>query len=189
MDVILRRKPARVDTAELNGRRFLNVSSGGIGAEATAETPPDAKAELGSLAYALTGVRKLAELAPHAAAFEAPDFSLRCEVLLFAVANGRATGGGTRIAPRAAITDGLLDLCVIEAMPRADFARLALRLARGEHLGAPRVHYAQVPWVRVESDRPIAVNVDGEPAELRRLEYRARPGDLRLHVKHLPGEE
>src|SRR5688500_14445270 len=39
MDVILQRKPVRIDTASLNGRRFLNVSTGGIGAEATAETP------------------------------------------------------------------------------------------------------------------------------------------------------
>src|SRR5918993_2966018 len=40
MDIILRRKPVVIDTAAMNGRRFLNVSSGGIGAEATAETPP-----------------------------------------------------------------------------------------------------------------------------------------------------
>jgi len=37
MDVILQRKPKRLDTASLNGRRFLNVSTGGVGAEATAE--------------------------------------------------------------------------------------------------------------------------------------------------------
>ena len=39
MDVILRRKPVRIDTASMNGRRFVNVSTGGVGAEATAETP------------------------------------------------------------------------------------------------------------------------------------------------------
>ena len=32
MDVILQRKPRRFDTASLNGRRFLNVSTGGVGA-------------------------------------------------------------------------------------------------------------------------------------------------------------
>src|SRR6478672_11886548 len=53
MDVILQRKPRRFDTAALNGRRFLNVSTGGIGAEATAETPASAKESLGSMAYAI----------------------------------------------------------------------------------------------------------------------------------------
>ena len=63
MDVILQRPPVRVDTLEMNGRRFLNVSTGGVGAEATAETPADAKESLGTLAYAITGARKLAGLA------------------------------------------------------------------------------------------------------------------------------
>src|SRR3954471_21648594 len=53
MDVILQRKPKRFDTASLNGRRFLNVSTGGVGAEATAETPASAKETLGPLAYAV----------------------------------------------------------------------------------------------------------------------------------------
>ena len=150
MDVILRRKPARIDTAELNGRRFLNVSTGGIGAEATAETPAEAKEQLGSLAYALTGVRKLGELEPRRARFSGPGFDLERDVLLFVVANARTTGGGITLAPRASLTDGLLDVCIIEAMPRADFARLALRIKRGEHLEAEGVHYVQLPSLVVE---------------------------------------
>ena len=30
MDIVLRRKPVVIDTAEMNGRRFLNVSTGGV---------------------------------------------------------------------------------------------------------------------------------------------------------------
>src|SRR5690348_8858832 len=41
MDVILQRKPRRLDTASLNGRRFLNVSTGGLAADAAAETRAD----------------------------------------------------------------------------------------------------------------------------------------------------
>ena len=52
MDVVLQQAPVRMDTASLNGRRFVNVSSGGIGAETTAETPADAKASLGTRANA-----------------------------------------------------------------------------------------------------------------------------------------
>src|ERR1051326_6802994 len=53
MDVILQRKPKRVDTASLNGRRFLNVSTGGVGAETTAGTPAEMKESLGPIAYAI----------------------------------------------------------------------------------------------------------------------------------------
>src|SRR5678816_2707209 len=70
MDIVLKRKPVIIDTAAMNGRRFLNVSSGGVGAEVTAETPADAKASLGPVAYFISGLRKLAALEPRPALFE-----------------------------------------------------------------------------------------------------------------------
>ena len=187
MDVILRRKPVRIDTAQLNGHRFLNVSTAGIGAEATAETPADAKEALGALAYAITGVRKLADLTPTEARLETPDAELDLEFLVLAVGNGRMTGGGTMLTPRASVTDGLLDVCIVEPRARRDFARLALRFRRGDHLDSDGVRYLQVPWLRVVAGRAITVNVDGEPREIDTLDYRARPGDLLVHVGRTPG--
>jgi diacylglycerol kinase (ATP) len=167
MDIILRRKPVVIDTAAMNGRRFLNVSSGGIGAEATAETPADAKASLGPVAYFISGLRKLAGFEPRRALFEADSFRMEQDFLLFAVGNARATGGGTLVTPRANVRDGLLDVCIVGAMPRKDFARLVLRVKRGEHLESEGVRYLQVPWFRVTSAQPMTVNLDGETSELR----------------------
>ena len=188
MDVILQRKPVRIDTAELNGRRFLNVSTAGVGAEATAETPPEAKEQLGMLAYAITGVRKLADLQPQRARFTGPGFEHEGEFFIFAVGNGRATGGGTIITPRARVDDGLLDLCIVEAMPVAEFARFVLSIKKGEHVGDPRVKYVQLPSILVEAAGPVTVNVDGESAQFDRLDYRARARDLLMHLARLPGE-
>jgi diacylglycerol kinase (ATP) len=188
MDVILQRKPRRLDTASLNGRRFLNVSTGGIGAEATAETSPEVKASLGPIAYALTGIRKFADLKPKSARFAGDAFEYEGEFLIFALGLTRQTGGGTMVTPMASATDGLLDLCVVESMPRREFARMVLRVKRGEHLGQEGVHYAQVKHVTVTSNEPLAVNVDGEMSNAQRLTYRARSRDLWVHVAYLPGE-
>jgi lipid kinase YegS len=188
MDVILRRKPVRIDTASMNGRRFLNVSTGGVGAEATAETPPEAKESLGPLAYAISAVRKLAGNQRHHAGFSSAGFELEVDFLAFAVGSARVTGGGTMMTPDASVTDGLLDLCVIEAMSRRDFARLSLSVKKGEHLGLPGVHYAQLPWLTVTGAQPLSVNVDGEGVEARICSYRARRADLLVHVQHLPGD-
>lgn len=189
MDVILQRKAVRIDTGEINGRRFLNMSTGGVGAEATAETPPEAKEALGPLAYAITATRKLAGLHAHSAHFSGTEFDLSCKFLVFAVGNARAGGGGTLMTPLAEISDGLLDLCVVEELPRSDFARLALSMKKGEHLGAEGVHYLKSANILIESKRPIAVNVDGEPLEFKRLEYKVRPKDLAIYIPYLPGKE
>jgi len=187
MDIILRRKPVIIDTAAMNGRRFLNVSSGGIGAEATAETPADAKASLGPLAYFISGLRKLAGYEPQRALFEAPSIRFEDDFLLFAVGNARATGGGTLVTPRASVRDGLLDVCIVSAMPRKEFAKLVLRVKRGDHLESEGVRYLQVPWFRVTSRTAVTVNVDGETTELRQARYEARPRDLLIHLPRLPG--
>jgi diacylglycerol kinase (ATP) len=188
MDVILRSKPVCIDTASLNGRRFLNASTGGMGAETTAETPTDAKETLGPMAYAITGVRKFADLAPYRASFRGDRFAFEGGFLMFAVGQTRASGGGTPVTPNASVTDGLLDVCIVEAMGRAEFARLVLKIKRGEHLGEPGVRYAQLPSLLITAETPLSVNVDGETSNARRLEYHARARDLWVYVAHLPGE-
>ncbi len=187
MDIVLRRKPVVIDTAAMNGRRFLNVSSAGVGAEATAETPADAKASLGPVAYFISGLRKLAGLEPRRALFEAPDVRLEGEFLLFAVGNARATGGGTLVTPKASVRDGLLDICIVGAMTRGEFAKLALRVKRGEHLESEGVRYFQAPSFRVTSAEPTTVNVDGESTVVREAYFEARPRDLLIHLPRLPG--
>jgi len=188
MDVILRHKPVRIDTASMNGRRFLNVSTGGVGAEATQQTPAETKESLGPLAYAITAVRKWAVNSPRHATFMSAGFGLDADFLAFAVGSTRVTGGGTMMTPDASVTDGLLDLCVIEAMSRRDFARLSLRVKRGEHVGLGGVHYVQLPWLKVVGTVPLSINLDGEGVEAQTCDYRARRADLRVHVQHLPGE-
>jgi diacylglycerol kinase (ATP) len=188
MDVILLRKPVRIDTASLNGRRFLNVSTGGIGAEATAETPSQVKQAIGQLAYAISGLRKLAAFEPNHGVFRGGGYVLECDFLMFAVGSAMSTGGGTLVTPHASTTDGLLDLCVVERMGRREFARTVMRLRRGEHVGEEGVHYVRLPELTIEGHKPISVNVDGEVSDSRRLEYRARPKDLFVHVMHRPGE-
>ena len=188
MDVILLRKPVRIDTASLNGRRFLNVSTGGIGAEATAETPAEIKQTLGHLAYAISGLRKLADFAPNHAVFRGGGYVLECDFLMFAVGSARSTGGGTMVTPHASTTDGLLDLCVVEHMPRREFARTVMRLRHGDHVGEEGVHYVRLTALTIEAAKPISVNVDGEVSDAKRLDYQARPRDLYVHVLHRPGE-
>jgi diacylglycerol kinase (ATP) len=188
MDVILQRKPKRFDTASLNGRRFLNVSTGGVGAEATAETPASAKETLGPLAYAVSGMRKLAEFKPYLGSFVSEQFNFDGEFLMFAVGLTKSTGGGTMVTPMASATDGLLDLCIVEAMNRREFAGVALKVKRGEHVGHPKVHYKQLRDVTIEAPEELSVNVDGENAVGKRFTYRARPRDLWVHVAYMPGE-
>jgi diacylglycerol kinase (ATP) len=187
LDLILSTDAVIIDTASLNGRQFINVSTGGIGAETTAETSDELKAVLGPLAYAITGIRKLTNLEPMRIAVVSAEREVECDALAFAVGNARTTGGGNLITPEASVTDGLLDVCVIETMAVTSLLALLPKVRAGEHIGEQGVHYFKTAAVSIVSGTPLSVNLDGEPLSESRLGYRAHRSNLRVFVRSLPG--
>jgi diacylglycerol kinase (ATP) len=141
------------------------------------------------MAYAITGLRKFADFRPNHARFSGESFCYEGEYLMFAVGLTRSTGGGTMVTPRASADDGYFDLCIVEGMSRSDFARIVFKVKRGEHVGHPGVHYAQLKAVTIDGAESIAVNVDGETSNATRLVYRARSRDLYVHVAYMPGDD
>ena len=82
--------------------------------------------------------------------------------LLAAFANTSSYGGGMKIAPRAKMDDGLLDVCIVGSIDRFRLLRLAPTVYGGHHLGIREVEYFQASHVRVETERPLDVYADGE---------------------------
>jgi len=180
--------PFCVDVPTVNGRCFLNVSTGGFGAEATGESPEALKSVLGPVAYVVTGVRKFVRLEASRARFTSGGETLHDgEFLVFAVGNARRTGGGIHLTARAEMDDRLLDVCIIEEMSRLEFARIAPQVRAGGHVDHPRVTYRQVPSLRIDAAEELAVNADGEPLCARRFDYAFAPGRLTLMVPEPPG--
>lgn len=173
LNVAVNGRPERVDIARVNDRYFVNVSTGGFGAEASGHAAPEVKRRLGAWAYVITGVRTFVDLRPGRARFETDRGVLyEGSFLLFAVGNARRTGGGSRLTPRAEFGDGKLDLMLVPAMPMMDFLALLPDLRAGTHIDSPDVRYQQSPYVRVEAASKLSVNADGEPLRGRRFDYR-----------------
>lgn len=171
-----------IDVATLNGECFVNVSTGGAGAEATEETSDEVKRLLGPLAYFITGVKKFVALDVSTASFTAGEEIYDGPFLIFAVGNSRRTGGGNWITPRAELDDGLLDLCIVREMPRRELLGLLPDIRAGRHLENPAVIYRRVRELRVESGEELSVNVDGEPSNGRVLRYAVSPHRIPLSL-------
>ena len=82
--------------------------------------------------------------------------------LLAVAANTPTYGGGMRIAPRAALEDGLLDVCIVGELPKFKLLALFPTVYTGRHLGIKQVDYFQVKGVRIQTPSPIDVYADGE---------------------------
>jgi len=92
--------------------------------------------------------------------------------LLAAFANTPAYGGGMKVAPKAKMDDGLLDVCVVGALSPFKVFCLFPTVYGGRHLTIDKVEYFQDSRVRVETEHPLDVYADGEyvcqtPVEIR----------------------
>ena len=82
--------------------------------------------------------------------------------ILAAFANTPVYGGGMKVAPRAKMDDGLLDVCIVGAVDRFKLFCMFPTVYAGRHLSIPEVEYFQASQVRVETEAPLDVYADGE---------------------------
>ncbi len=164
-----------------NERLFVNMATGGFGSLVTANTSEELKKVLGGGAYLLTGLTRFAEVRSAFGRFHGPGFDWQGDFLAMGVGNGRQAGGGHALCPRATITDGMLDLCLIPA-PQDVGETLRVMLSGGM-LGLDTVAVtARLPWLEVEAPDGLDLNLDGEPVHSPRVRFEVRPQLLRLHL-------
>ena len=77
------------------------------------------------------------------------------------VANCQFYGGGMRISPRSSPSDGVLD-ALISTGPRSEAFTLLPKIYRGEHLPHPNLKELRGRVVRIEAERPLPLEADGE---------------------------
>jgi YegS/Rv2252/BmrU family lipid kinase len=99
-----------IDVGKVNDRFFINVASGGFGAEVTASTPIEMKKALGGAAYSIRGPVTAVKMTPYQGKLVTPEGEERGSMIVMAVGNGLQCGGGFQMTPKALLDDGLLEL-------------------------------------------------------------------------------
>lgn len=156
--------PIHIDLGRMNDRLFVNVASGGFGAEVTAETSAEAKQVLGGFAYFLKGLASVTNINPRHVEINAPGFAWSGAVLSLSVGNGRQAGGGFQVCPNALLNDGLLDVVVVPEVARDSLLALARDLLRlGKDSNHGHIISFQAPWIDIRARDGLQVNLDGEP--------------------------
>jgi diacylglycerol kinase (ATP) len=83
-------------------------------------------------------------------------------IMVAAFANAPTYGGGMKIAPRAQLDDGALDVCVIHRMSKLKLLCLFPTVYFGRHLSIPQVEYFRTERLRLDTEEPIEVYAEGE---------------------------
>jgi diacylglycerol kinase (ATP) len=168
-DVIRRKRERRLDVARVRSegigeRFFINVATGGLGAEISDANDEELKKRWGKLSY----LRASLEVAKN---FDVRELTLyldgeerQVRAVNIAVGNCRYTGGGWPATPKANPEDGLLDVVVIETLGAGELFDLAPAvLAETSYLDKDGVLFVRAKEIRVETQPPgLDFTVDGE---------------------------
>ena len=132
----------------------------------------------GALIYVYALLRSLVE-------YRVPQVTIRGDIgefsgpmILVAAANAPSYGGGMRLAPRAQMADGMLDLCMVGDMSRLKLLRCFPEVFFGTHLRHREITCLPTAGFRLEADRPLEVFADGEFQGLTPADVEVVPGAL-----------
>lgn len=174
-------KARAVDCVAANEQYFINVASGGFGAQVTTNTPVALKNFLGGGAYTLSGMVQAINFVPYRGQIEISGEVIDGKVIVGAVCNGRQAGGGQKLAPDAMIDDGLIDLIALDYFPAEDIPKVITELMDQEKNGTyvKRYRVASAVW---SSEDVMPINLDGEPISEKKVRFEVIPGSIQLVV-------
>jgi diacylglycerol kinase (ATP) len=170
------------------GRYFCCVAGCGLDAE-VARRANSAPAWLrGHGGYALSLPFALGSFAVPTLTILSPksedNFVSRCSkpTVLLACANGPVYGSGMKIAPKAQMDDGQLDICHVGKMNKFKLFSLFPTVYFGAHVRMKEVEYFRAERLRLESEWPLDVYADGEYVCQTPVEIAIAPGVLKVLV-------
>jgi diacylglycerol kinase (ATP) len=169
-----------IDLATAGGVPYGSVACVGFDAEVNRLARQGAGYFSGTAGYVACVLRALAHYRPFDVEVEVDGWRWQGPVTLVAVANGACYGGGMRIAPRARMDDGALDVCIVSAVTRATLLRQFPKIFRGTHTSHPACILRAGRRVTVHAGTGHEVFADGEPAGRTPVGFAVQRAGLRV---------
>jgi diacylglycerol kinase (ATP) len=151
----------RVRAGEVD-RCFVNIAGAGFDSEVT-ETANAMSLRLGGTGtYVAALVTTLSRFTPARYDLTVDGEPLSVDAMLVVVGSGISYGGGMQVLPGAVMNDGMLDVCIVEALSKGAFLRAFPKVFTGRHTTHPKVRMLRARAVTVEANRGVQVYADGE---------------------------
>ena len=115
----------------------------------------------GRMRYNIAMIEKIIALRTHSYRIRLDGDSVNVEATLVTVANGPSYGGGMKVCPDAALTDGLFDVMVLARVSRRELLKVFPKVYTGRHVGHPAVTFYRCREIEITGSGSSFA--DGEP--------------------------
>ena len=137
---------------------------------------------LGPSRYAVAALWQILFPKRRSAKLVLDDQSFEDDFLLVVACNTIFSGSGMRLAPRAKVDDGKLDVVILRNASRWQMFRLFAKVFDGSHVDMPCVEYYQVRSLSIRSDDREPLDLDGEIKGTTPVSIQTIPGAVRFFV-------
>ncbi|RNF40112.1 diacylglycerol/lipid kinase family protein [Planococcus salinus] len=172
-----------VDTAQINGKFFLNFAGIGLITDASTNIDPQVKGRYGRLSYFMSALQSMRQAASFSFSIDVDGTQFTDEAVLLLVMNGNSIG--THTFPLASIdpTDGLLDVFVIQTTSIAAVLEW-FSLSQPDTVPEELEHVAhfQGKRISIHTEEEMDVDTDGEIHEKTPVEIAVQPQRLKMLV-------
>ncbi len=162
---------ASVDAFSVNGTYSCMLS--GIGFDAQVAHDFAQKTTRGLFTYTQQSIINFFKATPYQFEVIIDDFSFFTDAFFISIANSNQFGNNATIAPQASLSDGLLDVVIVQKMNKAKLPFAVLRQMRGNNklqklvddMSSKSVLYFQTPSLMIKNIKLAPLHIDGEPRE------------------------
>jgi diacylglycerol kinase (ATP) len=198
----------RIDLGTINGTPFINNAGTGFDAQVMRTMNSGIRFVRGQMAFHLAILKTFASYKPFTltmtidgeatATTEQPNMSpssgtpvrlvnepttITEKAYMISILNGNVYAAGMQAAPRAEMDDGLLDVLLIKALPKAQLLPLIQKVTAGQHIGHPAVQMLQVRKLKIQAIPPQPLNIDGDVTGSTPCEIGVMPRALKVLVR------
>lgn len=158
-----------IDAFKVNNHYSCMLS--GVGFDAQVAHDFSTKASRGLLTYTQQSIIQFFKAHPYQFEIIIDNFSFFTDAYFISIANSNQFGNNFTIAPKAKLSDGLLDIVIVQKMSKAKLPFAVLQQMRGnnklqdlvEEITHKNVLYFQTPNIKIKNLKHAPLHIDGEP--------------------------
>jgi diacylglycerol kinase (ATP) len=164
IDLLQRRRTREVDVGFVKSAdktfHFLNIV--GMGFTVDASKTAQKMKFFGNTAYTLATLWQVLKLKSYPLVAKLDGRELCSDNIFITISNTRFTGTHFLIAPDASIDDGLLDVTILENLPRRRLLKLFPTIYDGRHVQYKEISTHKVATINIRSPEAMLLGPDGE---------------------------